>query len=306
MDRDALGCKMPLVTAIHANGIEIEYESFGDGEPLVLIMGIGCQMLLWPEKFCRRLAARGFRVIRFDNRDVGLSTWFDHEPPPDMLRVVMRAYLGLPSEAPYTLADMSDDVVGLLDGLAIDRAHIVGASMGGMIAQEMALRSSFRMHSMVSIMSHTGNRRYWRARPRAAAALMKKIPRERQAFVDNTVSFFRTVSGPGFPFDSERIAETAGQAFDRGYHPAGFKRQNAAVFASGGRLKRLQKVQVPTLVIHGTHDPLIVPAGGKATARAIPGAKLEMIEGMGHNMPEAAWPILIDAIAQHAHSAIRH
>ncbi len=288
---------MPRVAA---NGIELCWESLGEGPPLVLIMGIGAQLVHWPDGFCEQLAARGFRVVRFDNRDTGLSTKLDGQPVPRLSSLLPRALLGLRIDAPYTLEDMAADVVGLLDALDIERAHIVGASLGGMIAQMMAIEHGSRVQTLTSVMSSTGSWASTVGRPSAIRVLLRRPPRSRDEAMDFAVTFFRTVGSPGFDFDEDAIRQRAAVAYDRCFYPPGFGRQLAAALATGDRTKALAGVQAKTLVIHGSEDPLIRPVFGMATARAIPGARLRLIEGMGHDLPEGAWPIVAEAIASHA------
>lgn len=272
----------------NANGLELEYESFGEGEPLLLIMGLGAQMILWSDGFVDSLVRRGFRVVRFDNRDAGLSTRMSARVG-DPRKLMMRRMLGLPVDAPYRLRDMADDAAGLLDHLGIARAHVVGASMGGMIAQSMAIEHPARVKTLVSIMSSTGARRHMLSRPKGIAALLRPAPRDRAQAAEGAVSFFRTCGGTTHPPDFEWLRETAGRAYDRAFNPAGFVRQLAAILASGSRLRALAGVQAPTTVIHGTVDPLVLPSAGAGTARAIPGARFVPIEGMGHDMPSSLW-----------------
>lgn len=288
---------------IDTNGIELEVEDRGDGPAVLLIMGIGAQMILWPDGFVDALLARGLRVIRFDNRDVGRSTWLDHLGVPSLSGMTAKAMMGMKVKAPYTLWDMAEDTVGLLDGLGIGRVHAVGASMGGMIAQCLAIRHAERLHSLTSIMSTTGSRRLFRPQPRAVQALLGARPTTREGAQDYFVTFTRAMSGTGFPVDEAAARQLAGQAYDRGNHPEGFQRQWAAILASGSRRQQLGAVRVPSLVVHGSDDPLLIPEGGRATARAIPGARLEIIEGMGHSLPAGVWPRLADSIATHVRAA---
>jgi len=287
---------MPNVTA---NGIAIEYEEFGDrrGRPLLLIMGLGAQMILWHEEFCRQLAARGHRVIRFDNRDVGKSTWMDHLGVPDMMAIVGATLLRKPISAPYLLRDMAGDAMGLLSALGIDSAHIVGASMGGMIAQSVAIEFPSRTRTLTSIMSSTGNPKLPPPQPSAMSALLAPPPTNRAESIERGVTVFRAIGSPGFPFDEAGIRERAALSFDRGINPGGVIRQMAAILASGSRTEALRSVRVPTLVIHGKDDPLVPLAGGEDTAAAVPGAELLVIDGMGHDMPRAVWPRMVDAIS---------
>ncbi len=282
-----------------ANGISLEYDTFGppDGHPLLLVMGLAAQMLLWPDEFCAALAARGHRVIRFDNRDVGLSTKLDGAGMPDAAAAMQAALLGERIEAPYLLSDMAADAVGLLDALGIAAAHVVGASMGGMIVQTMAITHPARVRSLTSIMSTTGDRELPPARPEAAAILFLPAPADRAGNVERAVHIFRTIGSPGFPFDEAQVRELAARCYDRSFNPAGAARQLVAIMASGGRGKALAGVRVPTLVIHGREDPLIPLEAGLATARAVPGAELLVIDGMGHDLPRAAWPQIVERIS---------
>ena len=281
----------------HSNGIGIAYESIGDpaGQPLLMIMGLGTQLIHWDIELCELLAARGFHVIRFDNRDAGHSTKVD-APVPN----VRRAMLGLRVDAPYLLRDMAEDAAGLLDHLGLPAAHVVGASMGGMIGQTLAIEHPERVLSLTSIMSTTGERSVGRPKLRMMGLLMRRAPREKEAFVEHFVGVFRAIGSPGFAFDEERVRRHAVEAYERDNDPAGTARQLAAILASGDRTPRLRELRVPTTVIHGRKDPLVPFRGGKATADAIPDAKLIAIPGMGHDMPREVWPQLVDAISDNA------
>jgi pimeloyl-ACP methyl ester carboxylesterase len=281
-----------------ANGIEIAYESFGDpGDPaLLLILGLGAQLLLWDEELCALLAERGFYVIRFDNRDIGRSTKFEEGPAPN----VAAALAGDVSSAAYTLDDMADDAAGLLDALGIDTAHVVGASMGGMIAQVIAIRQREQVLSLTSIMSTTGDPAVAEPTPEALAVLLTPPPADRQGYIDYHVRAARTIGSPAFPVDEDRLRRRAAALYDRSFYPPGVARQLIAVLASPDRTRALAAVSVPTLVIHGRDDPLIPVSGGEATARAVPGAELLVIPGMGHDLPPELWPTLADAIAGNA------
>jgi pimeloyl-ACP methyl ester carboxylesterase len=287
------------------NGIELEYETFGrhSAPPLILIMGLGAQMILWDEEFCAALAARDFFVVRFDNRDVGLSSKLDGAGVPNVFTAMQAAATGQTVDAPYTLNDMADDTVYLMAALGIDRAHVVGASMGGMIAQTLAIRHPERVLTLTSIMSTTGNPEIPPATPEALRVLLTRLPTERQAYIERLLRAWRVIGSPGFPFDEDRIRARSGRAFDRGYDSAGVARQFVAIVASGSRKDALRALATPTLVIHGAADPLIRVEGGRDTAEAIPGAELLVIEGMGHDLPRGAWPRIIDAIAAHATKA---
>ena len=287
---------------IRANGVDLCYETFGDANDpaLLLVMGLGMQMLGWDEQFCRRLAARGFHVIRFDNRDIGKSTWFDHEDVPNPVLLFAKASLGFKPKVPYTLKDMAADAVGLLDALGIDRAHVVGASMGGMIGQEMATDSPQRMLSFTSIMSSTGDPKLPSARPEAAALLTAKPAKDFDDYLAAYRHLMTVLRAGSFPEEEALDEPRARASWARGYHPAGSARQLAAIIASGNRTKALASVAVPTLVIHGRPDPLVLVEAGMATAAAIPDAKLLILERMGHALPLALWDDVIDAIVVHA------
>ena len=290
---------------VTANGISIEYETFGDPTKpaLALIMGLGAQMIFWQDDFCRQLMERGFHVVRFDNRDCGRSRHFQELGIPDVGAAMTASLSGEPVPSPpYALRDMAADVVGLLDALGIERAHVVGASMGGMIAQTVAIEHPARVRSMTSIMSTTGNREVPPATPEAMTALLTPSPSDRAEFIDHMVKTFRIVGSPGFEFDEASFRDRVGRAFDRSYDPSGVARQLVAVLADGDRRERLRSVRVPTLVIHGRNDPLVPVEGGVDTADAVPGARLLVIEGMGHDLPRGAWPQILNAIASVADS----
>jgi pimeloyl-ACP methyl ester carboxylesterase len=284
---------------VQANGLTIEYEEFGDRKapPLLLIMGLGAQMILWHEEFCRQLAARGHRVIRFDNRDVGKSSWLDHLGVPDMMAMVSAVLMRQPINAPYLLRDMAADTLALLTALDIESAHIVGASMGGMIAQSVAIEFPSRTRSLTSIMSSTGNPNLPPPQARAMTALLGPLPTTRAESIERGLTVFRVIGSPGFPFDEEEIRERAALSYDRGLNPGGTLRQAAAIFASGNRTEALRSVRLPALVIHGRDDPLVPFAAGEDTVANIPGAELLAIEGMGHDLPRAVWSRIIDAIS---------
>jgi pimeloyl-ACP methyl ester carboxylesterase len=285
-----------------ANGIEIAYDEIGDpgGRPLLLIMGLATQLIHWDERFCRLLAERGYRVIRFDNRDIGHSTKIEEAPSPGT--GAMMFGFGKPA---YRLPEMADDTAGLMDHLGIERAHVVGVSMGGMIAQTLAIAHPERMLSLCSIMSTTGNRRLGLPKLRAFGTLFAKPARTRDGYAKQAVKTFKVIGSPGYPMDEERIRAMALAAYDRCFYPPGVARQLHAANSSGDRTKRLRELRVPTVVIHGAKDPLIRPAAGRATARAIPDSRLRIIEGMGHDLPPQVWPILIDEIETNASRAER-
>jgi pimeloyl-ACP methyl ester carboxylesterase len=278
--------------------VELCYETFGDpSDPaMLLIMGLATQMIGWHDDFCAELAGRGFHVIRFDNRDIGRSTKLSHVPPPTTWQIVRRDARA----AGYTLEDMADDAVGLLDHLGIERAHVAGASMGGMIAQTVAIRHPERVLSLVSIMSNTGAR--WSGLPALSILPMflKRAPRDREGFAAHTVSVFEAIGSPDYPPDGAEIRERAYRAHERGIDPAGSARQLAAILAAHDRTRELRGLRVPTLVIHGKADKMLLPSGGRNTAKVVPGARLELIEGMGHDLPRALWPRILDAIEENA------
>jgi pimeloyl-ACP methyl ester carboxylesterase len=284
-----------------AGDVELCYETFGnpDDPALLLVMGLAMQMLGWHEELCEQLAGRGFFVIRYDNRDVGRSTRMPGRVPTtwQLIRRDKRA-------ASYQLSDMAGDGVALLDHLGIAQAHVVGASMGGMIAQTIAARHLDRVLSLTSIMSNTGSITSGQPRLGVLGVLIGKVPSDREAYIARIEKVFTMIGSPGFPPNAAELRERAGMAYDRGINPAGSARQLAAIIASGDRSPMLASIHVPTLVIHGDSDRLIAPSGGKATARAIPGARLLTIEGMGHDIPRALWPRLVDAIVQNAGRAV--
>jgi pimeloyl-ACP methyl ester carboxylesterase len=259
-------------------------------------MGLGTQMIAWHDEFCGALAGRGFHVVRYDNRDIGRSTILDAVAPPTLAQIVRRDARA----AGYTLAEMAADGVGVLDHLGIERAHVVGASMGGMIAQTIAARRPERVLSLTSIMSSTGSR--WRGQPalRTYAKFLRPVSSDRATYIQQTSELFDVIGSPGFDHDDEGLRELLGRMYDRGHDAHATGRQLAAILASGNRTAELRHITAPTLVIHGTADRLVAPSGGRATARAIPGAKLMMIEGMGHDLPRGAWPQMIDAIVENA------
>jgi pimeloyl-ACP methyl ester carboxylesterase len=281
--------------------IELAHEHFGDpaDPPVLLIMGLGTQMLGWHPDFCALLVERGLHVIRFDNRDVGLSTHLHDAPRPD----VAAAYAGDLSSASYTLWDTADDTIGLLDELGIERAHVVGASMGGMIGQALAIAHAPRVATLTSIMSTTGDPLVGGSTEAATAALLAPPARTREQAIERALSGARVIGSPGL-VDEAAVAERAGASFDRAHDPDGVGRQLVAIVATGDRTEQLRSVSVPTLVIHGTVDPLVAPSGGEATAAAIPGARLELIDGMGHDLPRSKWPQIVDLISGHVLSHV--
>lgn len=282
----------------HNAQIAIAYETVGsaEGEPLLLISGTGVQMLIWPDDFCAALADRGFHVARFDNRDMGLSTHLTGTAAPGWLKTMLR-----PSAAPYRLEDMADDAVAVMDALGWASAHVAGTSMGGMIAQTLAIRHPSRVRTLTSIMSTPSSR----IATRPKLAVIRELARSGGAPVtnaeeaaDEAVALKRVAGSPGYPLDEETVRDIARRSFQR--HPGSNEddlRQRAAVVASGDRRKALARVRVPTAVLHGEDDPMVRPNGGRATAAAIPGAKLVIYPGMGHNLPRALWPSMIDEIS---------
>lgn len=281
-----------------ANGITIEYETSGDPDapPLLLIMGLGGQLIAWDDEWVAALVDRGFYVVRFDNRDMGLSTWFDSAGPADLV-----AALHGKGEAVYLLSDMADDAAALLDALGLPSAHAVGVSMGGMIGQTLAINHPSRVLSLVSIMSTTGNPAVGAPSSEAANALLRAPAPDRDGAIAQSVEVWQTIGSPGFPFHEDRVRAQAAAAYDRAFHPEGTGRQLMAIFSSGDRTPGLAKLDCPTLVVHGEADPLVNPSGGRATAEAVPGAQLVMVPGMGHHLPLELTDELTDRIAAHAH-----
>lgn len=293
--------------AVDANGVRLDYESMGDPQApaIVLVMGLGMQSIAWPDPFCEGLVRERFRVIRFDNRDSGLSSRMTGGGTANLMMALAAKWLRLPVPAPYSLDDMAHDTVGLMDALGIARAHVVGASMGGMIAQLVAIHYPARVASLTSIMSSTGNATL--AKPTAAArkALLRPAPSPGyvDAVVEHLVSLFGVIGSPGFPADHAELRSRIERGVRRAYDPAGTLRQLLAVVAAPDRRAQLKRLAVPTLVIHGANDPLVPVDAGRETARSIPGARLMVIEGMGHDLPPALWPALVEAIAAHCRAA---
>jgi pimeloyl-ACP methyl ester carboxylesterase len=288
----------PTLPRCHANGIEIEYDTFGSptDPPLLLIMGLNMQMTAWEPEFCTRLADRGFFVIRFDNRDIGLSTHFDAAPVPNLGPVLAGDY----SQVPYLLADFAQDAAELLAALGIEAAHVVGASMGGMITQELLLRHPDKLLSACSIMSTTGAADVGQPTPEALGALLKPAAKNREEAITGGVAAWHVLQSPAYPPTEEYLRERQAANFDRSYDPAGTARQVAAIVASPDRTPGLKAVGTPTLVIHGDADPLVDVSGGRATAAAIPGAELRIYPGMGHDLPRELWDSFVDEITANA------
>ena len=280
--------------------VELVYETIGDpADPaLLLVMGLGMQLIHWDLELCEGLAERGFHVIRFDNRDAGLSTKMD-APVPN----VMKAMAGLPIKAPYLLDDMANDSFGLLDQLGIERAHVTGVSMGAMIAQTMAITRPERVLSLGSMLSTTGDRRVGTPKLRVWSVLMRQAPHQRDAYIEYFVRVFRMIGSPRYPVDEARMRERAAATYDRCHNPAGTARQLGAILASGSRTAELRGLEVPTVVVHGKDDPLVPFRAGVATAKAIPGAELVAIPGMGHDLPRELWPQITDALVKNADRA---
>ncbi len=275
-----------------SNGIEIAYQEVGapEAEPLILVMGLATQMIAWDDDFCTMLAERGFRVIRFDNRDVGHSTRLDGAYVPGRADLLLRRS----GTAAYRLSDMAADTVGLMDHLGIDSAHVVGISMGGMIGQTLAIEHPERIRSLVSMCSTTGSR--WVGQPtlKVFGVMLAEAPRDREAFIKRIQRTYALIGSPAYPTDEERLLRVAEGSWERGHNPRGVLRQLHAIIASGDRTAALRGLALPTTVIHGTNDTLVRSSGGRATARAIPGAHLHLIEGMGHDLPSKLWPLFAD------------
>jgi pimeloyl-ACP methyl ester carboxylesterase len=293
---------MPAMPRAHASGVEIEYETVGDpaGRPLLLVQGLGAQLTSVEDGLCQELASRGFLVMRYDNRDAGLSTWFDDAGPVNLAAV----WAGDHATIAYTLEDMADDAAGVLDAAGVAAAHVAGISLGGMIAQLLATRHPARVRSLASIMSTTGDRAVGRPSAEAAGVLVSAMPAEREAFIEQVVANARAISaGTAFPFDEEAVRRGAARGYDRAYHPKGTGRQLAAILAAGDRTSDLGQIRVPTVVIHGDEDQVIGVSGGEATAAVIPGARLKVVPGLGHELPPGFWPALADALVENADRA---
>jgi pimeloyl-ACP methyl ester carboxylesterase len=294
------GHDAPMPNA-HVNGIDLHYEELGspDDPAFLLVMGFSAQMTAWDDRFCAELVSRGYRVVRFDNRDVGLSSRITDGPVPDLAK----AMSGDHSSASYTIDDMADDAAGLIDELGLAPAHIMGASMGGMIVQALAIRHPDKVASLCSIMSTTGDRTVGQARGEAMGALLAPPPSNREEAGARGVAAAKVIGSPGYPADEDVVRERAMAAYDRAYDPMGVARQLVGIMASPDRTAALASVTCPTLVIHGADDPLIVVSGAEATANAVPGAELLVIPGMGHDLPQALWGTIIDAAVANAASA---
>ncbi len=289
---------------LQVNGLQIEYDTFGEpsADPILLIMGLGTQMTAWSPDFCNALVANGHYVIRFDNRDIGLSTKFDGAKSPSKLRYVLNHFLRTPLHVPYSLEDMASDAAGVLAALDIESAHVVGASMGGMIAQLMAVNHPERVKTLTSIMSSSGDPNLPRARPDVVKHVFTSRPNkgDANAMLKHLTRSAQLISSPAYPRSDEEWHALITAAVQRSFYPMGFVRQMAAIIADGSRVERLRKIDKPTLVIHGSADPLVPVEGGIDTARHIKGARLEIIEGMGHDIPPQLVDNLTSMIAAHA------
>ena len=295
---------MPL---IDANGIQLAYEVTGDrgAPPVLLIMGLGAQLTRWPEPFYRGLAEAGYYVVRFDNRDVGLSTRIERAGSPPLGQAALRAALGLPIRAAYALSDLVADTLGLVDALALGRVHVVGVSMGGMIAQMLAALHGERVRTLVSVMSTSGDRKLPQAHWRLQMALLRrpKIRGDRQKAIDWTVALYKRISSPAFPPDDALLRQQVAGDVDRGYYPIGIRRQLHAIQASGSRTSILSRIVAPTLILHGADDPLVPVAAAYDLQRRIRGAQLEVFAGMGHDLPRALIPRFTTHIVDHLRRA---
>ncbi|MDH3642866.1 MAG: alpha/beta fold hydrolase [Gammaproteobacteria bacterium] len=282
-----------------ANNVQLEYDTFGvpDSRPLLMVMGLGAQLIHWRPGFCEQLAASGHYVVRFDNRDTGLSEKFGHLGVPNIMEMMLRSQQGEPVDAPYSLDDLAADALGLLDALEIEAAHICGASMGGMVVQAMAINAPERVKTLTSIMSSTGNPELPASRDEAMAAMLSPAAGNRDEAVERSFAVSRVIGSPGFPAPEEDIKARAAETFDRNFYPEGVTRQMAAIAAHGNRKPALAGLSVPALVIHGKDDPLVPVEGGVDTHEALTGSELHLIEGMGHDLPELLWPEIVARIA---------
>jgi pimeloyl-ACP methyl ester carboxylesterase len=293
---------MPAMPRAHGNGVELEYETVGDpaGRPLLLVQGLGAQLISVEDGLCHELASRGFLVVRYDNRDAGLSTWLDDVRPVNLAAI----WGGDHSSLAYTLEDMADDAAAVLDAAGVPAAHVAGISLGGMIAQLLATRHPARVRSLASIMSTTGERAVGQPTGEAASVLVSSMPSDRDGYIERTLANARAVgAGTAYPFDAEAVRQGAARSYDRAYHPKGTGRQFAAILAAGDRTGALGRVRVPTVVVHGEEDQVIGVSGGEATAAAIPGARLLRIPGLGHELPPGFWPALADVLVENADRA---
>ncbi len=297
---------------IKANGIDIEVEDSGParaGEPeravLLLIHGLGMQLIAWPQLMVQQLVDAGYRVIRFDNRDIGLSQHFDHLRVPNLMWTATRLRLGFPVLPPYSLSDMAQDTLGVLDALGVRRAHVLGVSMGGMIAQRLALAAPERLLSLTSVMSSSGARHLPLPSSDVMRVVMQRAPANREAQIEQTVHVVQAIAGKTYPVPEAVIRERAARAIDRSHHPNGMLRQLVAVGCDSARARALPRITVPTLVVHGNQDGMVPLPGGQDTAKRIPGARFVMIDGMGHDLPDPVVPLVLNAVLPHlqAHQA---
>ncbi len=289
-----------------ANGIQLEYETFGDptAPAILLIMGLGGQLILWPESFCRALAGAGYCVIRYDNRDVGLSSKIEHAGKVKLFRAGVLSTLRLPVSAPYNLDDMAADALGLMEALKLRQAHVVGISMGGMIGQILAAKHEVRVKSFVSIMSHSGNPRLPGPRLEVRLRLVRRPALlDRESLIQYGMQTWRLIGSPGFPSEDAVLRAKVEQSFDRSHYPRGLARQTVAILASGSRVPILRRITAPTLIIHGAEDPLVPIAAAHDLKKHIPQARLETISGMGHDLPAQVMPRITDLILGHINGA---
>ena len=286
---------------VQTNGISLEVEEHGSprGEPLVLIMGLGMQLIAWHEDLVQMLVDRGFRVLRFDNRDIGLSASFDHLGMPNIALEAMKHAIGLPVRSPYSLGDMARDTVGLLDAFGIKQAHVCGASMGGMVAQQLAVQHPNRLKSLTLMMTSSGSRRLPGPSLKVRGAMLSRPddPKRFESIVAHYVSIYKLIGSPGYPSSDEWLNARLSASVRRSYRPRGTARQLTAIAADGDRSPLLSRIKLPTQVLHGLADPLVPVAAGRDLAARIPGAKLDLVEGMGHDLPMALWPRFADGIS---------
>lgn len=290
---------------VDANGLRINYDSFGDPShpAMILVMGLGTQMIHWDDDFCKLLASQGFWLVRFDNRDIGKSTWLNQLPAPGVVAFLGSSWFGKSLNAPYLLNDMADDTLALMDALHIKKAHIIGASMGGMIAQCVALKATERVISLTSIMSTTGDRSLPKANKRVGLTLLRPLPKNIEQYIQQSLNVWQMLHTDNFPFETERITNLLRYSRQRGFNPAGVSRQLSAIIDSPDRTLLLNSLMTPSLVIHGDQDPLVPVECGYATADAIPKAKLKILSGMGHTLPKQLWPEISSGIVDLARSS---
>jgi len=290
---------------VATNGLRINYDSFGDPShpAMILVMGLGTQMIHWDDDFCKLLASQGFWLVRFDNRDIGKSTWLTELTAPGLVAFLGNSWFGNALNAPYLLNDMADDTLGLMDALHIEKAHIIGASMGGMIAQCVALKAPERVISLTSIMSTTGNRSLPKAKKRVGMTLLRPLPKNIEQYIQQSLNVWQMLHTDNFPFETERIKKLLRYSRERGFNPAGVSRQLSAIIDSPDRTAQLVSLMTPSLVIHGDQDPLVPVECGYATAEALPNGQLKIFKGMGHTLPKQLWPEISDGIVDLARSS---